>query len=124
MTATQSTTRVECGYCSADVPVNASSDELRAHTRVDVDGEWKVPCRGSGQRAWIYPGNLRPGDEVQPEGSEQRIVVIGTPTVADDSAVWSFQGFDPADNASKIRRRRLRGNALLRLWTRLPGGDA
>lgn len=119
MTTSTTSSRVECGYCGSDVAVNVSSDELRSHKR-HVDGE-TVTCRGSGQRAWLYPGNLLPGDEVQPQGSKQRIVVVGRPTVATLDAVWSVQGYDPAGSQSQIRKHLMPGNTLLRLWTRQGG---
>lgn len=119
MTTSTTSSRVECGYCGSQVAVNAATDWLRAHQRT-IQGS-KEQCPGSGQRAWVYPGNLLPGDEVQPRGGDHRIRVASKPTVARDSNVWTFKGYDPAGPETEIHEHRLRGNALLRLWTRQGG---
>jgi hypothetical protein len=109
---TDTTSTIECGYCSATVRVNESSGEVRERKR-PLAGR-NVRCIGGGQPAFIYPGNLQAGDEYQTVGDSARRVVDAKPTVPKDSDVWEV----PADRAVLHR---LRGNVLLRLWTRQAG---
>lgn len=104
--------QVECGYCSTVVPVNTTSGDIRLHRRA-IAGR-RMRCIGSGQPAFIYPGNLQAGDEYQVVGDSARRVVDAKPTVPKDTDVWEV----PADRAVLHR---LRGNVLLRLWTRQAG---
>jgi hypothetical protein len=106
------TTTVECGYCSATVPVNSSSGEVREHKR-PLAGR-RVRCLGSKQPAYIYPGNLLEGDAIG-FGHHSRCIVAARPTVPADSNVWTV----PLSTGGNLLR--LPGDTLLRLWTRQAG---
>lgn len=113
--------QVECGYCSTTVAVNASSGEVREHKR-PLAGR-RVRCDGSKQRAFIYPGNLLPGDEVQiVVGAADRFVVFGGKQVAADINVWTFTAYSaPVQPNGRPYSRSLAGDVLLRLWIRQAG---